>query len=132
MIRGEKVNMKSNESILILGKNHLFKFLYKEELEDEGYISVFADDDKDALRKIKEFSPYLFITNYQIASSEETFIEMLRHINKKEHIPIIINTAYPREIIDAESREVAECLTKSADFKVLKNKIAVSLHAHSS
>ncbi len=43
--------MKSNESILILEKNHLLKFLYKEELADEGYITVFADDDRDVCKR---------------------------------------------------------------------------------
>jgi two-component system phosphate regulon response regulator PhoB len=136
--------MKEKESILILEKDRLLRCLYKEELEDEGYITIFAADDKDVFQKINEFSPDLFITNYQIPSTE-SFAAMLHKTSEKEHIPIIINTAYPREMIDAASfevaeyitktadlkmlKEVAEYITKTADLKMLKNKINVLLHS---
>jgi len=67
----------------------LLRWLYKEELEDEGYITIFADDDRDTLQKIKECSPDRFITNYQI-SSTESFTAMLHQTNEKEDIPKII------------------------------------------
>jgi DNA-binding response OmpR family regulator len=121
--------MKSNESILILEKDHLLRLLYKDELADEGYVTIFADDDRDVMQKIREFSPELFITNYQI-TSVETFIDMLRYVREKEHIPIIINTAYPLEMLDATSNEVAEYLPKTADVKALKTKIETLLHPH--
>ena len=54
---------------------------------------------------------------------------MLHQTNEKEHIPIIINTAYPLETIDTASFEVAECITKTADVKILKKKIDVLLHS---
>ena len=109
-------------------RNHQLQFLYKEELEDEGYITIFADDERDVLQKIKECSPDLFITNYQI-SSTESFTAMLHQTSEKEHIPIIINTAYPLEIIDTASFEVAECITKTSDLEMLKKKIDVLLNA---
>ena len=88
--------MKKNESILLLEKDQLLRILYKDELSDEGYTTIFADDDNDALRKIKEFSPDLFITTYQNPSSK-SFIDMLHYTREKENIPILINTAYPQE-----------------------------------
>lgn len=36
------VKMKGNKSILILERDHLLRFLYKEELADEGYITIFC------------------------------------------------------------------------------------------
>lgn len=119
--------MKSNESILILEKDHLLRLLYKDEFADEGYVTIFADDDRDVMQKIREFSPELFITNYHMSSSE-AFSEMLRHVREKEHIPIIINTAYPRGMLDATSNEVAEYIPKTADVKALKKKIEALLH----
>ena len=120
--------MKGNKSILILERNHQLKFLYKEELADEAYITVFADDDRDAWQKIRECSPDLFITNYEI-SSTGSFTAMLHQTSKKEHIPIIINTAYPLEIIDTASFEGTKCITKTADLKILKKKIDVLLNS---
>jgi DNA-binding NtrC family response regulator len=122
--------MKSNESILILEKDHLLRLLYKDELADEGYVTIFADNDRGVMQKIREFSPELFITNYHHISSSEVFSEMLRHVKEKEHIPIIINTAYPREMLDAASNEVAEYIPKTADVKALKMKIESLLHPH--
>ena len=121
--------MKGNESILILEKDHLLRLLYKDELADEGYVTIFADDDREVMQKIREFSPGLFITNYHSTASIG-FSEMLRHVREKEHIPIIINTAYPREMLDATSTEVAEYISKTADVRVLKNTIAALLHPH--
>jgi DNA-binding response OmpR family regulator len=123
------VKMKGNKSILIMERDPLLRFLYEEELADEGYITIFADDDRDAWQKIKECSPDLFITNYQIPSTE-SFTAMLHQTNEKEHIPIIINTAYPLEIIDTASFEVGECITKPTDLKMLKKKIDVLLHSY--
>ena len=74
--------MKGNKSILILERDHLLRFLYKEELADEGYITIFADDNRDVLQKIEEFSPDLFITNYEI-SSTESFTAMLHQTSEK-------------------------------------------------
>jgi DNA-binding response OmpR family regulator len=128
MIRGEKVNMKGNELILILEKDRLLRWLYKEELEDEGYITILADDNRDVLQKIEEFSPDLFITNYEIPSTE-SFTAVLQQTSEKRNEPIIINTAYPRDMIDATLLQVAECITKTADLKILKNKIDVLLHS---
>ncbi len=65
-------------------------------------ISLFLQMMIEMFAKDKECSPDLFITNYQISSSE-SFTAMLRQTSEKEHIPIIINTAYPREMIDATS-----------------------------
>ena len=121
--------MKSNESILILEKDHLLRLLYQEELADEGYVTIFADDDRDVMQKIREFSPELLITNYHSTASIG-FSEMLRHVREKEHIPIIINTAYPREMLDATSTKVAEFIPKTADVKSLKTKIEALLHPH--
>jgi DNA-binding response OmpR family regulator len=121
--------MKGNESILILEKDNLLRLLYKDELADEGYVTIFADDDRDVMHKIRAFSPELFITNYH-GDSSEGFSGMLRHVSEKEHIPIIINTAYPREMLDSTSSEVAEYSAKTADVKVLKTKIEALLHPH--
>lgn len=93
-----------------------------------GISLFFADDNRDVLQKIEEFSPDLFITNYEIPSTE-SFAAMLHQTSEKRHMPIIINTAYPRDMIDATLLQVAECITKTADLKILKNKIDVLLHS---
>jgi DNA-binding NtrC family response regulator len=123
------LDIKSNESILILEKDHLLKLLYKDEFADEGYVTVFADNDSAVMQEIRAFSPELFITNYHMSSSE-AFGEMLLPVRKKEHIPIIINTAYLREMLDAACNEVAEYFPKTEDVKARKTKIETLLHPH--
>ena len=109
-------------TVLILEKEDILKKLYREELEEEGYRILLVEDEKGALKMLEENVPDLIITNYQIPSTE-SYISMLHMANKIKGIPVIIYTAFPREMIDADSYKMTDYLVKSSNLNELKNKI---------
>ena len=50
------------KKILVVDDEESIRFLYKEELEEEGYIAECAKNGEEALEKLFVFRPYSFLS----------------------------------------------------------------------
>lgn len=110
------------KTILVVddNKNHLL--LYEHELSLEGYTVITATDGHEALRKIKEYSLDLVITD--IIFPRMDGIELIgRIISECNAIPIIINTACSIYKDNFMTWLSDAYIIKSSDLSELKNKI---------
>ena len=81
------------KKILIVDDEESIRFLYKEELEEEGYIVECAKNGEEALEKLAAFQPDLISLDIKMPVMDG--IEALKRIREKErHLPIILCSAY--------------------------------------
>ena len=68
--------------------------LYQEELMEEGYKVILAEDGRQAMEKFKEEKPQAVVMDIRMPLMDgiETLNAMLGH---DRQIPIILNTAFP-------------------------------------
>ena len=80
------------KKILIVDDEESIRFLYKEELEEEGYIVECARNGEEALEKLIVFKPDLVSLDIKMPVMDG--IEALKRIREKErHLPIILCSA---------------------------------------
>ena len=116
------------ETILILEKRNTLRILLQEELEGEGYHILFAESDKDALKKLQEYDLDLIVADYYVPPTE-LYLTMLHEADKNKGVPVLIHTAYPCELIDFNAYGPIECLSKRSDLTMLKSKIKEMLRS---
>lgn len=116
------------KTILVVddNKNHLL--LYEHELSLEGYTVITAMDGHEAVKKIKEYSPDLVITDIVLFKINGNGIELIGNILREckhmdKNIPIIINTAYSSCKDNFVAWLTDAYILKSSDLSELKNKI---------
>ncbi len=81
------------KKILVVDDEESIRFLYKEELEEEGYIVECAKNGEEALEKLAAFQPDLISLDIKMPVMDG--IEALKRIREKErHLPIILCSAY--------------------------------------
>jgi DNA-binding response OmpR family regulator len=79
--------------ILVVDDEESIRFLYKEELEEEGYRVITAADGEEALRKVKKDNPDLITLDIRMPGMDG--IEVLHRIREMDkEIPVIMSTAY--------------------------------------
>ncbi|HDY89584.1 MAG TPA: response regulator [bacterium] len=79
--------------ILIVDDDQNIRFLFKEDLKEEGYEVIVADSGKEALRLFEEENPD--IVSLDISLPDISGIELLRTMKEKRpDLPIIMTTAY--------------------------------------
>jgi len=101
-------------------KNQLL--LYKQELSQEGYNIITAQDGQEAMKRVNEQFPDLIVMD--INMPKMSGIEsMSKILEKHKKIPIIINTAYSSWKDNFMSWSADAYIIKSSDLTELKNKI---------
>jgi len=115
----QEVEMKK---ILVVDDEENIRFLYKEELGDEGYEVTLASSGKEALELLESGKPDLITLD--IKMPEIDGIETLRRIKEiDEKIPVILCTAYGQYKQDFSSWASDAYVVKSADLQELKDTI---------
>lgn len=108
--------------ILIVDDEENIRFLYEQELLDEGYQTILAKDGKECLELIQKDPPDLIILDIRMPRMDGLeAIGKIIEINK--NIPIIINSAYSTYKDDFMSWAADAYIVKSYDLDTLKNTI---------
>jgi len=105
--------------LLIVEDDESQRFLYHEELVDEGYEVVLAKNGVEALKCLEE-SPFDLIV-LDVRMPVMNGAEVLGKISSRyKEIPVIIHTAYPEYRTQFISLMVDGFVFKSADLSLLK------------
>ena len=108
------------KKILVVDDEQNIRFLYKEELEDDGYHVSVATTGEEALQKLDHQD--LIILDIKMPGMDG--IEVMRKIeDEKSDIPIILCSAYGRYKQDFRVWASDAYVVKSADLRELKLKI---------
>jgi len=108
--------------ILIVDDEENIRFLYKEELEEEGFTVELAKDGHEALEKLPLFKPHLITLDIKMPGMDG--IETLKRIREIErHLPIIMCSAYGEYKQDLMTWASDAYVVKCADLTELKNTI---------
>jgi CheY-like chemotaxis protein len=110
------------KKILIVDDEESIRFLYKEELEEEGYIVECAKNGEEALEKLIVFKPDLISLDIKMPVMDG--IEALKRIREKErHLPIILCSAYGEYKQDLTTWASDAYVVKCADLTAFKSTI---------
>jgi len=110
------------KKILVVDDEESIRFLYREELEEEGYIVECAKNGEEALEKLMVFKPDLISLDIKMPVMDG--IEALKRIREKErHLPIILCSAYGEYKQDLTTWASDAYVVKCADLTNLKSTI---------
>jgi DNA-binding response OmpR family regulator len=99
------------------------RFLYSEELTEEGYDVITADSGYKLLEKIEEEKPDLVVLDIKMV--DYNGLDLLQDIrNQYADLPVILCTAYDTFKEDMKSIAADAYVIKSFDLTELKSKIA--------
>lgn len=108
--------------ILIVDDEENIRYLYEQELHDEGYETLLARDGKECLELVRQNPPDLIILDIRMPRMDGLeAIGKIIEINK--NIPIIINSAYSTYKDDFMSWAADAYIVKSYDLDMLKHTI---------
>ncbi len=108
--------------VLIVEDDEAQRFLYREELVEEGYEVVLAKNGVEALKYLEESLFDLIVLD--IRMPELNGIEFLAKISGRyTETPVVIHTAYPEYRNQFISLMVNDFVLKSADLSALKTTI---------
>jgi two-component system response regulator (stage 0 sporulation protein F) len=117
------------KKVLIVDDEEHIRFLYSEELADEGYDVITADSGYMLLEKIDEEKPDVVILDIKMV--DYNGLDLLQDIrNKYYNLPVILCTAYDTFKEDMKSIAADHYVIKSFDLTELKSKIASALETH--
>ena len=120
--------MAAKKKILIVDDEEHIRFLYSEELTDEGYDVITADSGYQLLEKIEAEKPDLVVLDIKMV--DYNGLDLLQDIrNKFYDLPVILCTAYDTFKEDMKSIAADHYVIKSFDLTELKNRIATALEA---
>jgi two-component system response regulator (stage 0 sporulation protein F) len=112
--------------ILIVDDEEHIRFLYSEELADEGYEVATADSGYQLLERIAKEQPDLVVLDIKMV--DYNGLDLLQDIrNKYYDLPVILCTAYDTFKEDMKSIAADFYVIKSFDLTELKNKIKMAL-----
>ena len=110
------------KKILVVDDEESIRFLYKEELEDEGYIVECAKDGEEAIEKVSVFKPDLVSLDIKMPGMDG--IEALKRIREKERqLPIVLCSAYGEYKQDLTTWASDAYVVKCADLTAFKSTI---------
>ena len=110
------------KKIMVVDDEENIRFLYKEELMDEGYDVVLAASGQEALDLLRDSKPDLLTLD--IKMPEMDGIETLRKIKEiDKELPVVLCTAYGQYKQDFSSWASDAYVVKSADLDELKSVI---------
>jgi len=109
-------------TILLVEDDQKQLLFYKNELRNEGYEIITADNGKDAVEKAQEHKPDMVIMDILLPKMDG--IEAMGMIlGKNKEVPIIIHTAYSNYKDNFMAWAADAYIVKSSDLTKLKNKI---------
>jgi DNA-binding response OmpR family regulator len=109
-------------TILVVDDEESIRFLYREELEDEGYRVITASDGEEALRKVRKDKPDLITLDIRMPGMDG--IEVLHRIRDMDkEIPVIMSTAYGEYRNNFNVWASNAYVTKTANLDELKENI---------
>ena len=107
------------KTILVVDDEQNIRFLYKEELEDDGYSVSFASSGEEALKTLADNIPDLAILDIKMSGMDG--IETMRKIkDEKDDIPVILCSAHGKYKQDFRTWASDAYVVKSADLKELR------------
>jgi two-component system, response regulator, stage 0 sporulation protein F len=116
----------NKDKILIVEDDENVRFLYEQELIDEGYLTVIAMDGRDCLEKIKTESPDIVVLDIKMPVMDG--MEAIKRIAEIDRdLPVIINSAYTGYKNDFISWVADAYVQKSCDLSALKSSIKLAL-----
>jgi len=119
----------TTKKILIVDDEEHIRFLYSEELSDEGYEVVTTESGYKLLEKIEHEKPDLVVLDIKMI--DYNGLDLLQEIrNKYYSLPVILCTAYDTFKEDIKSIAADHYVIKSFDLTELKSKIITALEAH--
>lgn len=112
----------AGEKVLIVDDEENVRFLYEQELIDEGYQTVLARDGKECLEKVASENPDIVLLDIRMPRMDG--LEAIgKIIEMNKNIPIIINSAYSTYKDDFMSWAADAYVIKSYDLDTLKTTI---------
>lgn len=118
--------MGDKKKVLIVDDEEHIRFLYSEELTDEGYDVITADSGYQLLEKIEAEKPDLVVLDIKMV--DYNGLDLLQDIrNKYYDLPVVLCTAYDTFKEDMKSIAADHYVIKSFDLTELKSKIAIAL-----
>ena len=110
------------KKVLVVDDEKNIRLLLNEELTDEGYDVITAENGSLALEMIQTEKPDLVTLDIKMPG--EDGLSVLRKIRETEYdLPVIICSAYSVYKSDFSAVAADHYVTKSSDFEELKNKI---------
>jgi len=110
------------KKILIVDDEESIRLLYKEELEEEGFVVEVAKDGEEALKQLSLFKPDLITLDIKMPGMNG--IETLKRIREVERqLPIIMCSAYGEYKQDLTTWASDAYVVKCADLTELKSTI---------
>jgi DNA-binding NtrC family response regulator len=117
------------KKVLIVDDEEHIRFLYSEELTDEGYDVVTTDSGFQLMELIEKEHPDVIVLDIKMV--DYNGLDLLQDIrNKYYDLPVILCTAYDTFKEDMKSIAADHYVIKSFDLTELKSKIASALEAH--
>jgi len=108
--------------IMVVDDEENIRFLYKEELEDEGFSVELAKNGEEALEKLPDFKPDLITLDIKMPGMNG--IEVLKHIREQDReLPIVLCSAYGEYKQDFTTWASDAYVVKCADLTELKTTI---------
>ena len=108
--------------ILVVDDEESIRFLYKEELQEDGYIVECAKNGEEALEMLPVFKPDLVSLDIKMPVMDG--IEALKRIREKERqLPIILCSAYGEYKQDLTTWASDAYVVKCADLTAFKSTI---------
>ena len=110
------------KKIMVVDDEENIRFLYKEELMDDGYDVVLAASGQEALDLLADTKPDLLTLDIKMPGMDG--IETLRKIKEiDKELPVVLCTAYGQYKQDFSSWASDAYVVKSADLAELKSVI---------
>ena len=108
--------------ILIVDDEENVRKLYSEELGNDGYETLLAENISEAIASVHDDDPDLIILDIKLG--EESGIDALAKIvEERKDLPVIINSAYSVYKDNFRTWAADAYIVKSADLDPLKDKI---------
>ena len=107
---------------MVVDDEENIRFLYKEELEDEGFSVELAKNGEEALEKLPDFKPDLITLDIKMPGING--IEVLKRIREQDReLPIVLCSAYGEYKQDFTTWASDAYVVKCADLTELKTTI---------
>jgi len=108
--------------ILVVDDEESIRLLYKEELEEDGFVVEVAKDGLEALKQVSLFKPDLITLDIKMPGLNG--IETLKRIREMDRqVPIVMCSAYGEYKQDLTTWASDAYVVKCADLTELKNTI---------